>query len=144
MESAASFLSNLKLRASYGLLGNQADAALYTFASTMSLSGGLGSYIFSDGRHHYTNPAGVINPEVTWEKVESKNIGVDFGFFGNALTGSVDVFQRDTKDMLGRAIVLPDMFGAAVPSSNNACMRNRGWELTLNYRGKSGKTLTIA
>ena len=141
MESAASFLSNLKLRASYGLLGNQADAALYTFASTMSLSGGLGSYIFSDGRHHYTNPAGVINPEVTWEKVESKNIGVDFGFFGNALTGSVDVFQRDTKDMLGRAIVLPDMFGAAVPSSNNACMRNRGWELTLNYRGKIGKDI---
>ena len=141
MESTSSFLSNLKLRASWGLLGNQADAALYTFASTMSLSGGLGNYIFSDGRHHYTNPAGVINPDVTWEKVESKNLGVDFGFFGNALTGSFDVFQRDTKDMLGKSITLPDMFGAGVPQSNNARMRNRGWELILNYRGKIGSDI---
>lgn len=50
MEPAADFLSNLKLRVSYGLLGNQADAGLYTFASNMSLNGGLGGYIFSDGR----------------------------------------------------------------------------------------------
>ena len=43
----------------------------------------------------------LVNPNTTWEKVESKNIGLDFGFFGNSLTGSFDVFQRDTKDMLG-------------------------------------------
>ena len=61
MEPAADFLSNLKLRVSYGLLGNQADAGLYTFASNMSLNGGLGGYIFSDGRHIYTNPAPVID-----------------------------------------------------------------------------------
>ena len=101
MESLADKVSNLKLRVSYGLLGNQAGAALYTFASNMSLNGGLGGYIFQDGRHIYTNAPGVIDPLTTWEKVESKNIGLDFGFFGNALTGSLDVFQRDTKDMLG-------------------------------------------
>ena len=58
----------------------------------MSLNGGLGGYIFSDGRHIYTNPAHVIDPNTTWAKVESKNIGLDFGFFGNALTGTVDIF----------------------------------------------------
>lgn len=141
MEKTASVLSNLKLRASYGLLGNQANAALYTFASNMSLNGGLGGYIFADGRHIYTNPAGVIDPNTTWEKVESKNIGVDFGFFENALTGSFDVFQRDTKDMLGPGEKYPDMFGASAPQANNARMRNRGWELSLNWRGKIGSDI---
>ena len=133
MQKTEGFLSNLKLRASYGLLGNQANAALYTFASTMSINGGLGNYIFSDGRHMYTNPPAVVNPNTTWEKVESKNIGLDFGFFGNALTGTVDIFQRDTKDMLGPGYDFPDMFGAAAPQENNANLRDRGWELSLNY-----------
>lgn len=144
MESASGFLSNLKIRASWGLLGNQANAALYTFSSNMSLNGGLGNYIFADGRHIYTNPAAVIDPNTTWEKVESKNIGVDFGFFGNALTGTFDVFQRDTKDMLGPGQDFPDMFGANAPQANNARMRNRGWELSLSYRGKIGKDITYS
>lgn len=141
MEKTSDYLSNLKLRASWGLLGNQANAGLYTFAANMSLNGGLGSYIFEDGRHIFTNPAGVIDPNTTWEKVESKNIGLDFGFFGNALTGTFDVFQRDTKDMLGPGQDFPDMFGAGAPQTNNARMRNRGWELALNWRGKIGSDI---
>ncbi|WP_423774527.1 SusC/RagA family TonB-linked outer membrane protein [Bacteroides heparinolyticus] len=141
MESLTDVVSNLKLRASYGLLGNQAGAALYTFAATMELNGGLGSYIFDDGRHIYTKAPLVVNPATTWEKVESKNIGLDFGFFGNSLTGSFDLFQRDTKDMLGPGEDFPDFFGADAPKTNNARMRNRGWELTLNYRGKIGKDI---
>jgi hypothetical protein len=82
---------------------------------------------------------GVVNPNTTWEKVESKNIGLDFGFFQNALTGTVDVFQRDTKDMLGPGVDYPDFFGASAPKTNNARMRNRGWEVSLNYRGQIGK-----
>ncbi|WP_394364522.1 SusC/RagA family TonB-linked outer membrane protein [Prevotella heparinolytica] len=141
MESLTDVVSNLKLRASYGLLGNQAGAALYTFAATMELNGGLGGYIFNDGRHIYTKAPLVVNPATTWEKVESKNIGLDFGFFGNSLTGSFDLFQRDTKDMLGPGEDFPDFFGADAPKTNNARMRNRGWELTLNYRGKIGKDI---
>lgn len=144
MQKTEGFLSNLKLRASYGLLGNQANAALYTFASTMSINDGLGNYIFSDGRHMYTNPPAVVNPNTTWEKVESKNIGLDFGFFGNALTGTVDIFQRDTKDMLGPGYDFPDMFGAAAPQENNANLRDRGWELSLNYRGKIGSDIDFS
>lgn len=141
MEPLSKTVSNLKLRASYGLLGNQAGAALYTFAATMELNGRLGGYIFQDGRHIYTKAPLVVNPATTWEKVESKNIGLDFGFFGNALTGSFDLFQRDTKDMLGPVEDFPDFFGAEAPKTNNARMRNRGWELTLNYRGKIGKDI---
>jgi hypothetical protein len=89
----------------------------------------------------YTNPPAVVNPNTTWEKVESKNIGLDFGFFGNALTGTVDIFQRDTRDMLGPGHDFPDMFGASAPQENNANLRDRGWELSLNYRGKIGKDI---
>ena len=141
MMPIADVVSNLKLRASYGLLGNQAGAALYTFAATMDLNDKLGNYIFSDGRHIFTKAPAVVNPNTTWEKVESKNIGLDFGFFGNSLTGSFDVFQRDTKDMLGPTVDFPDFFGADAPKTNNARMRNRGWELVLNYRGKIGKDI---
>lgn len=140
MQPITHVVSNLKLRASYGLLGNQAGAALYTFAATMDLNEkGLGNYIFADGRHTYTTAPGVIDMNTTWEKVESKNIGLDFGFFNNSLSGTLDVFQRDTKDMLGPAVDFPDFFGAIAPDTNNASMRNRGWELTLNYRGQIGK-----
>ena len=141
MMPIADVVSNLKLRASYGLLGNQAGAALYTFAATMDLNDKLGDYIFSDGRHIFTKAPAVVNPNTTWEKVESKNIGLDFGFFGNSLTGSFDVFQRDTKDMLGPTVDFPDFFGADAPKTNNARMRNRGWELVLSYRGKIGKDI---
>jgi TonB-linked SusC/RagA family outer membrane protein len=141
MNPVTDILSNLKLRASYGLLGNQAGAALYTFASTMELNDNLGNYIFSDGRHLFTRAPSVVNPATTWEKVESKNVGFDFGLFGNALTGTVDIFQRDTKEMLGPGVDFPDFFGADAPKTNNACMRNRGWELSLNYRGQINKNI---
>ena len=139
MAGAQGWLSNLKLRASYGLLGNQAGAATYTFASTMEMSKSLGGYIFSDGRHTYTQAPGVTNPLTTWEKVLNQNLGLDFGFFQNALTGSFDIFQRDTRDMLGPGEDFPDIFGAAAPQTNNANMRNRGWELALNWRGQIGR-----
>lgn len=141
MSSLTDVVSNLKLRASYGLLGNQAGTALYTFAATMELNNSLGNYIFADGRNIFTKSPLVVNPATTWEKVESKNIGLDFGLFGNALTGSFDVFQRDTKDMLGPGTDFPDFFGAIAPQTNNARMRNRGWELSLNYRGSIGKDI---
>lgn len=141
MSPVTDVLSNLKLRGSYGLLGNQAGAALYTFAATMALNDKLGNYIFSDGRHIFTKAPGVVNPFTTWEKVESKNIGLDFGLFGNSLTGTFDLFQRDTKDMLGPGVDFPDFFGAAAPNTNNARMRNQGWELVLNYHGQIGKDI---
>ena len=59
----------------------------------MSLNGGLGGYIFQDGRHIYTNAPGVIDPMTTWETVESKNIGLDFGFFKGRISGNVELYQ---------------------------------------------------
>ena len=61
-------------------------------------------------RHAYLLAPGVVNPATTWEKVSSKNIGLDFGFMNNALTGSLDVYERKTKDMLGPGVDFPDFF----------------------------------
>lgn len=142
-ESLYTTVNQLKLRGSWGKLGNQAGAALYTFASTMNVTP-KGNYWFGDTRNGYINAPGVIDPTVTWEKVESKNIGLDFGLFNNALTGSFEVFQRDTKDMLGPGADYPDFFGATVPQRNNACMRNRGWELAINWNGRIGKDINYS
>lgn len=143
MESLQPKLNLLKLRLSYGKLGNQAGAGLYTFASTMGVTA-KGNYIFSDGRHGYINAPGVIDPTVTWEKVESKNLGIDFALLNNAITGTFEIFQRDTKDMLGPGYDFPDFFGASAPQANNANMRNRGWELTLAWNGRIGRDINYS
>jgi TonB-linked SusC/RagA family outer membrane protein len=141
MEPFTDVLSILKLRASYGLLGNQNGAAMYTFASLMETEA-LGDYYFTDGRQMYIKGPGVVVPNTTWEKVESQNIGLDFGLLNNSLTGTIDLFQRDTKDMLGPTADLADMFGAKSPNTNNACMRNKGWELSIQYKGSINKDIT--
>ena len=140
MEKTRDVLSNLKLRVSWGLLGNQAGAAYYTFTSAMDPVG-VGNWYFDGVRSGYFRPGEVIDSNTTWEKVDHKNIGIDFAFFNNALTGTFDVFQRDTRDMLGPSVALADFFGAVAPETNNAEMRNRGWEMTLQWRGKIGKDI---
>lgn len=142
-ESLVTKVNQLKLRASWGRMGNQAGAALYTFAETMGVTN-KGNYWFGDTRNGYINAPGVANPFITWEKVESKNLGLDFGLFNNQLTGTVEIFQRDTKDMLGPGADYPDFFGATAPQANNANMRNRGWELSLNWTGRIGKDITYS
>lgn len=140
MQSVTQVLKTLKLRASYGNLGNQSGAGLYTFAETMGISN-QGSWYFADGRDMIIWGPGPTISNVTWEKVESKNVGVDFGMFNNSLTGSFDVFERITKDMLGPSEDVADMFGATVPNANNAVMRSRGWEFSIGYRGKIGREI---
>ncbi|ANH84185.1 SusC/RagA family TonB-linked outer membrane protein [Niabella ginsenosidivorans] len=143
MSSTRNWLNMLKLRGSYGFLGNQAGAALYTFAQTMSTQP-QGSWFFQNGREMIINAPGTFNPDVTWEKIESADIAIDFGMLNNRLTGSFDVYQRTTRDMLGPTAKLADMFGASAPQANNATMRNRGWELSINYNNKINNNLSYS
>jgi len=128
-------VNNLKLRASYGLLGNQSGADLYTFAQTMTTST-QGDWYFADGRNMIIWGPEPFDSNVTWEKVESMNAGLDYGFLEGRLSGTFDIFQRTTKDMLGPNVDVADMYGASAPNTNNAVMRSRGWEFTISYRGK--------
>lgn len=121
-------VSELKLRASYGILGNQ-NVGAYQYQTTFfnypnaygfnnSVVGGSG---FSFG-----------NPDLTWEKAATTNLGLDISFF-NRLTLGLDYFNKITSDILARRDDVPLIFGAGTPDYNIAKVRNRGWELRATY-----------
>ncbi len=134
------WVDKLKVRASYGFLGNQSGAGLYSYSENMGITvpgiGTGGGWYFANGREAYLTVPGAFNPNITWEKIGSVNLGVDFAVFNNRLIGSVDIYQRNTRDMLGPSLDIPDMYGGSPPRTNNADLRTRGWELSLNWRGR--------
>lgn len=121
-----------KLRGSYGSLGNQ-DVDNYLYVERLPIMTNL-PYIMADGLPNYVGMANLMSPELTWEKVRTRNFGFDAGFLKNRLNFSLDYFVRNTYDMLGPAESLPAVLGTAVPRSNNASLRTKGFELLLGWR----------
>jgi len=130
-------VSNLKLRASYGNLGYDLNTTTNQFLQTYGVNG---TYIYDGATSTLDNGirAGALpNPHITWEKMTSKDIGLDFSLFGSKLEGSFDYFYRLRSDVLGTRIQsIPNVVGATLPQSNYARYDNRGMELTLNHRNK--------
>jgi TonB-linked SusC/RagA family outer membrane protein len=79
----------------------------------------------------------LISSNQTWEKVQTKNIGLDFAFLNDKLNGSFDYFINNTKDILVNSLQLPAVLGAATPPSNSADLRSKGWEFSLNWKDKA-------
>ncbi|MFC3198866.1 TonB-dependent receptor [Parapedobacter deserti] len=137
MASARSWLNNLKIRASYGSLGNQLlGTNYYPYIAAMGI--GQSPYMFADDRIPYVSAAGLVSPALTWETVVSKNLGLDFSVFRNRLDVSFDAYVRETKDML-MSVTYPSILGAAAPQENAADLRTKGWELALTWRDDVGK-----
>ncbi|RPI45648.1 MAG: TonB-dependent receptor [Bacteroidetes bacterium] len=89
-------------------------------------------------RPSYVGMAGLVSPGLTWEKVNTKNAGIDAGFLRNRLNLTFDYFIRNTFDMLGPVESLPAVLGTAVPRTNNANLRTRGFEMTLVWKDRIG------
>lgn len=124
-------VSQLKLRASYGSLGNQ---LVSEYGYVPSMESALGTYII-DGKLQQTVTApGLVSPNYTWEKVRTINGGVDLGLLDNRLTLSFDIYRRDTKGMLTQGKELPGVLGTAEPKENAADMKTTGWELSVSWR----------
>lgn len=135
-------VSQLKLRLSYGSLGNQNGVGLYQYYSFIRLNsndanGWLLPGVSSDpsvGVLAYTpNQASYL---VTWETVDNANLGLDMTAFDDRLKFTVDIYQRVTRDMVGPAEAIPAIGGIPTDARskiNNATLRNRGWELSLNW-----------
>lgn len=127
------FVSNLKLRVSYGSLGN-GNVSPYQFLETMpvntlnSVIGGI--------KPLYTNNPNVIPGGLTWETSTTTNIGLDAGFLNNRLLLNFDMYTRKTTGMFTQGVSLPSVFGAAVPKGNFADMRTPGWELSLGWNNQ--------
>ena len=126
-----SFVDNLKLRASVGMLGNQAISDYFSYLGTLS-GGAMGNYLI-DGKPLSYLSAPTLPSEVSWEKVVSQNYGLDWGLFRNRLTGSFDYYMRDTKDMI-QNVTLPAVLGTGGGKENIADLRTRGWELEISWR----------
>ena len=104
--------SNGKIRASFGTLGNQNVSDYYTFLRLMG-SGTLTKFSFGEGSTAapYATLGSPIASNLTWEKTEQWDLGFDLGFFNNRLSATIDLYIRDTKDMLTEGIHLPSVYG---------------------------------
>ena len=129
-------LGTLKLRASWGQLGNtNTNDSWYPFFQNMPAGNNYG-WLVSGVRPNYASMPGLVSLDKTWETIETWDVGLDWSFFSNRLTGSFDYFIRKTKDMVGPAPELPSTLGTGVPKINNCDMKSYGFELELGWRDK--------
>ena len=134
MKGTSGWLDNLKIRASYGTLGNQLlGNDYYPYIATMGI--GSSPYMMANGRIPFVSAAGLVSPTLTWETVISKNIGLDFTMLKSRLDASIDVYTRETKDML-MDVEYPAILGTSAPKSNAADLKTTGWELALTWRDR--------
>ena len=133
MEFYKEKIGDLKLRASYGILGSQAIGTYDRFTV----------YDVYDNSYAYNNKTvsgagfklGLEN--LTWEKAQTFNIGVDASFLQNSLTVTFDYFHKRTNDILMKPLI-SSVFGTEMPMANIGKMQNQGWDLSVNYRLKTG------
>ena len=131
MDPLKNTISSLKLRASYGSLGNQAVEP-YGYISSMEAK--QGDYIIGDQVPQVVSSPGLVSPNYSWEKVSTINFGLDLGLFENKFNLMFDVYERDTEGMLTLGKDLPDVLGAEEPNENSADLKTNGWELSLDYK----------
>lgn len=135
-------ISNLKLRASYGQLGNDAAApfqyvAGYNYPTVNPNDNSIWGYIFNGAFIGGAETRGVVNPNITWSTSTTKNIGLDFGLFDGALEGLVEFYRRDQTGLPGyRGVTIPGTAGIDVAQENINSDRVQGWELQLTHRNR--------
>ena len=137
-------ISTLKLRGSWGQLGNTSSDydsfwAWYPFYQQQPTSPANGGWLIDGDKQNTASLPSIVNSTMTWETIETWDIGLDWSAFNNRFTGTFDWFSRTTKDMIGPAPVLGSVLGANAPKTNNCDMRSRGWELEISWRDKANE-----
>ena len=135
MLDSRSWLSNLKVRASYGSLGNNATTTYYMYQSLYSTANAVMGGQIAGGFAQ----AVLANPNLTWEKTNMVDVGIDFGFFDSRLYGSIDYFDKLTSGIL---ISLPaplEHGTSTVPNQNAGEVRNRGVDLNIGWADRIGR-----
>ncbi len=129
-------VNQLKLRASYGELGNQNTTEWYPTYRTMEMKANDGVWLQNDVRPNTSKVNDLISQSLTWETIRSWNVGLDYGLFNNRLTGSFDFYVRNTDNMVGPAPELPNVLGIDAPKTNNCNLQTRGWELSIAWNDR--------
>src|SRR5262245_37482980 len=142
MENLRATINSLKIRGSYSILGNQ-NVRAYQYQTTFSSSHntyGFNNSVVSDAGYN------LGNPDLTWEKAATFNIGFDVSLLNKRLDLSYDWFDKTTSDILYTRKDVPQLFGAGFADYNVAKVKNRGWEVraTYNWPGKIiNKTFSV-
>lgn len=125
-------IQNLKIRYSFGSLGNQ-QVGYYDYIRKINLS--QQDYLFGTGSKPTSATIGApVASDLTWEKAEQHNIGIDASFLRSRLSFTGEAYIRDTKDMLTDGAALPASYGASAPKTNSADLRTKGYELSVQWR----------
>jgi TonB-linked SusC/RagA family outer membrane protein len=130
-------ISELKLRASYGSLGN-GNIASYAFQEVFNIS--QSGVILNGSRPQTTRNPGVLPEGLTWETSTTTNIGLDLAMLSGRLSFTGDAYTRKTTDMFTTGLTPPAVFGAGTPKGNYADLTTRGWETSLTWNDKLGNS----
>jgi TonB-linked SusC/RagA family outer membrane protein len=125
------FIFDLKIRASYGSLGNgNVDPYSYIELFTIDKS----ERVLNGSTPAVTSQPNVIPDGLTWEKATTTNLGLDLGLISGKLNFTGDIYERKTTDMYTEGLPLPAVFGTDVPKGNYADIKTSGWELSVSWR----------
>lgn len=143
MERAKDWLSNLKIRASYGTTGNDLDVddeEIAAFAYLQKYNRSDNAYVFGSNLANTIVAGDTPNPTLTWATSSTYNGGLDFGFLDNRLSGTFDAFYRKEVDILGpRTVTIPSTYGQSLAPENYAERSWRGGELALTWRDQAAR-----
>lgn len=126
-------ITDLKIRGSYGSLGNGSIAS-YAFQEKFNIS--KSGRILNGVLPQKTSQPGVLPDGLTWETSNTQNLGLDLGMLSNRLTITGDAYVRRTKDMFTVGMTLPAVFGTEVPKGNYADLKTTGWEVSVAWRDR--------
>lgn len=146
-EPLANAVQMLKLRGSYGSLGNMNTTNWYPFYSTMPMAigqtspsnsgvnwAGGSNWLVNGQLSNVSSAPSLVSSELTWERVKSWDIGIDYGFLNNRLTGNIDIFNRLTQGMVGPSTPITNTLGTSTPATNNANLVSKGFEILVAWR----------
>jgi len=134
-------LSMLKLRASWGSIGDQTvPSGLYISSANGS---GQSTWIGSTGKINYVGTPTAVSGDIMWQDIVTTNFGLDAGFLNNRLNVTAEVFQRNTDNMIVPAEGAPLTLGVGAPQGNYGSIQTRGWELAVDFNHKFSNGLGI-
>lgn len=129
--------NQLKLRASWGMLGNQNTTNWYQTYRVLAPGIGNGGWLQNGLKPNTLGFPALVSAALGWEKVYNWNVGLDFAFFNNRLRGTAEYFVRSTKNMVGPAPELPVTLGTDVPKTNNTDLQTHGWDFELSWNDRT-------
>lgn len=130
--SGVAAISDLKLRAGYGVTGQQDIGAYYQYLARYRSSNQLAQYQLGNS-YYVTQRPEAYDPKLKWEETATYNIGLDFGFLNDKVTGSVELFQKNTTDLLNNIGIPNGTNFSNFLTTNVGSMENQGIEVSLNY-----------